>query len=108
MSARSGWSQQERDLRSRPAKRVSSQGLVRGNMVLTRRTCGKESCRCRRGERHLHWYLGFADQATTKMMCVPRDWEDKVRGWVDNYHQVLDLLEQLSRLYVQRLKERKD
>jgi hypothetical protein len=83
-------------------------GLLRGNLIQTNRTCGKAGCRCQQGERHQSWYLGFSDEGAKKMKCVPRDWEPRVRRWVEDYHEVRRLLEELSQLYLQRLKDRKD
>ncbi len=108
MSQRSGWSEQERHLRSRLTQIITQKGLVRGNLVLTARTCGKPGCRCQRGQRHECWYLGFGEQGTTKMIFVPKEWEPRVRSWVDDYHELLRLLEELSRLYLERLRQRKD
>ena len=108
MKHRGGWSEQERQLRSRLTKLVSQVGLLRGNLIQTNRTCGKAGCRCQKGHRHQSWYLGFSDQGKKKMNCVPKEWEPRIRRWVENYQEVRRLLDALSQLYLQRLRDRKD
>jgi len=40
-------------------------------------------------------------------VCIPRDWEQRVRQAVNDYQELQRLLEELSELEWQRLRERR-
>ena len=98
----------ERRLYSQLRKVLVRPGLLRGNLVNTRRTCGKPSCRCWKGPRYRHrsLYLGLSLNGKARMIYVPSDWEEVVRDWSDRYAQIRDLLEQLSLACLKRLQSR--
>jgi hypothetical protein len=39
---------------------------------------------------------------------VPKTWEARVRQWVTDYHDARRLLEELSRLYFEKVRQRED
>lgn len=98
----------ERRSRSALARLVSERGLVRGNLVERRRVCGKPNCKCTRGELHAGLYLVFSDGGKLRQLYIPRKWEARVRLWVRDYHEVRRLLEAISRLYVEKIRQRED
>ena len=97
----------ERALRSKLAKVVHEEPLMRGTLSLRRLTCGKPSCRCHRGQKHPALYLSYSRQGQVQQVFIPKDIEEQVREWVRNYRSVRELLEQLSELYRQRLHAQK-
>lgn len=70
------------------------------------RRCGKPNCKCRRGERHRGLYLVVSENGRLRQLFVPKDWELRVREWVQDYGRVKGLLEQLSRRYWKKVEER--
>lgn len=98
----------ERQARSALARLVTQRGLLRGNLLQRRRVCGKPHCRCTRGELHASLYLVFSEGGKLRQLCVPRAWEARVRQWVAEYHDARRLLEQISRLYFEKLRQRQD
>ncbi len=98
----------ERRGRSALARLVSQRGLMRGNLLERRRVCGKANCRCARGELHAGLYLVFSEGGKLRQLFVPKSWESRVRLWVQDYHEVRRLLEEVSRLYVEKLRQRED
>lgn len=110
MMTRTSISPAERRLYSTLHQVLSRPGLLRGSLVEMRRTCGKEGCRCRKGrhQRHRSLYLGLKLKGKQHMVYVPRDWEDRVREWVDRYHEIREVLEKLSLGCLQRLQSRED
>lgn len=101
-------SRPERQARSALARLVTQRGLLRGNLLERRRVCGKPNCRCARGELHAGLYLVFSEGGKLRQLFVPKTWEARVRQWVRDYHDARQLLEQLSRLYFEKLRQRED
>jgi len=101
-------SAQERRGRSALARLVSQRGLLRGNLLERRRVCGRPNCKCARGELHAGLYLVFSEGGKLRQLFVPKRWEARVRLWVQDYHEVRRLLEEVSRLYVEKLRQRED
>jgi hypothetical protein len=98
----------ERQARSALARLASQRGLLRGNLLQRRRACGKPNCRCARGELHASLYLVFSEGGKLRQLFVPKPWEARVQQWVADYHDARRLLEQLSRLYFEKLRQRED
>jgi hypothetical protein len=98
----------ERQARSALARLVTQRGLLRGNLLERRRVCGKPTCRCPRGELHAGLYLVFSEGGKLRQLFVPKTWEARVRQWVTDYHDARRLLEELSRLYFEKVRQRED
>lgn len=97
----------ERAVRSRLAKLIHEMPLMRGTLSVRRLTCGKPSCRCRAGHKHVALYLSYGKEGRVHQVFVPRETEAQVREWVRNYASVRDLLEQISQMYRERLAAQK-
>jgi transcriptional regulator NrdR family protein len=105
---RTKMSAQERGSRSRLAQLIGQRGVLRGTLLRRRRVCGKANCRCTRGHKHESLYLVISEGGRTRQLYVPKEWESPVRQWVENYHQAKDLLESLSRIYWDKVRQRRD
>jgi hypothetical protein len=99
---------QERQSRSALAQLAAQRGLLRGNLLERRRVCGKANCKCSRGELHRGLYLVFSEGGKLQQIFVPKHWEPVVRQWVADYHHARRLLEEISRLYVEKVRQRED
>lgn len=97
----------ERETRSRLAQLVHSYRLLRGTLSVRTRRCGKPNCRCARGQWHVSLYLVQSHDGELRQLCVPRDWEDRVRQAVHDYQQMQRLVEELSEMEWKRLRERR-
>lgn len=98
----------ERRTRSRLAQLLSQRGVIRGTLLVRKRKCGKANCRCAGGEGHESLFLVISENGRTRQFFVPKDWESRVRQWVEDYHRVRDLLEEVSRIYWDKLRNRQD
>jgi hypothetical protein len=105
--SRSQFPASERALRSRLAKLVHDEPLLRGTLSMRKITCGKANCRCARGEKHLCLYLTCSRSGRVHQVFIPRDIADQVRRWVHNYRTVRELLEKLSEASWERLQAHK-
>ncbi len=104
---RTAMSAQERRWRSRLAQLISEHRFVRGSLQERYRVCGKSNCRCAtKGKKHRAVYLVFSRDGNFQQLYVPKQWEATVRQWVENYHDVRDLLEKISEHYLNQVEKR--
>lgn len=102
-----GPSPKERAKRSRLSQLLHQGSLMRGNLVTMARTCGNPRCRCTRGEKHASLYVSKSTEGKQRLTYVPKDWEEKIREWVDRHHKVRELLEELSQMSWESLRHRR-
>src|ERR1035438_9117963 len=83
--------------------------VLRGTLMERYLTCGNPNCKCARGERHGPvWYLSVTlDQSHRKGSTVPPDQVEKVRRWIENYHQIKERLEKISDINRELLRRQK-
>jgi hypothetical protein len=98
----------ERTFRSKLAQAVAQRGLLRGSLLVRRRVCGKARCKCARGQLHESLYLVITQGGRTRQLYVPKAWEGQVRQWVQEYRQIRRLLEELSQIYWDKVRNRED
>ena len=103
-----GKSWQERAWRRRGAELLREEGLLRGNVSVRRRVCGKAGCRCAKGERHEAMYVVYREADRTTQIYVPREWEERVRRWVKRYGEARELLKKISCVYEAKVRRRRD
>lgn len=83
--------------------------VLRGSLMERYLTCGNPDCKCARGERHGPvWYLSVTlDQSRRLGSTVHADQVERVRQWIENYHQVKDRLEKISAINRELLRREK-
>jgi hypothetical protein len=96
----------ERRARSQLAQLLTQRGVIRGTLLVRKRKCGKANCRCAQGEGHESLFLVISENGRTRQLFVPRDWESRVRLWVGDYHRARELLEEVSRIYWDKVRQR--
>jgi hypothetical protein len=94
-------------VRSKLAKLIHEEPLMRGTLSVRRLTCGKPSCRCHAGQKHVALYLSYGKEGRVHQLFVPRDAEAQVREWVRNHASVRELLERISQMHLERLTTQK-
>ena len=98
----------ERRRRSRAASLAHSSRLLRGSLSVRNQTCGKDSCRCARGEPHVSLYLVQSHNGKPRQLYVPKEWEERVRRAVKDYQELQTLLEEISELEWRRLTRKEE
>jgi hypothetical protein len=98
----------ERQARSRICQIGHQDRLLRGSLTLRRHTCGKPSCHCARGEPHESLYLVQRRNGKLRQLFIPKTWESRVRQALDHFQELQALLDQLSELEWERLKNREE
>ncbi len=77
--------------------------FLAGSLVEQRRRCGKEGCRCTRGELHGPYaYLSVAG----RMIYVPAVLADAVRAHLEIARQLQEMLEEISAVNLELLSRR--
>lgn len=97
----------ERTFRSRVAQLASGQWFLRGTLSERAGKCGKPNCHCSRGELHQSLYLVQSRAGKLRQICVPQAWQQRVRGAVNDYRLMQQMIEEVSELEWKRLQERK-
>ncbi len=98
----------ERDIRSRLAQISSGSAIVRGTLTKREKVCGKPNCKCARGEKHVALYLVVSKDGKLRQLFVPESYEARVRKWLAQYKEAEELLEQISDLYWEKIRDREE
>jgi hypothetical protein len=98
----------ERKRRSRLTQIVSGQRFLRGTLAPRLRRCGKPNCRCAHGQLHASLYIVQSQGGKPRQVCVPKEWEARLRQSVQGYQEIQQRLEELSEVEWQRLLDRQE
>ena len=96
MHHRNHMPQKERHARSKLAKLLHDYPFIKGVLVTSGRTCGKPGCKCAKGQKHLSSYLSVRHKGKRQMICVPKQWEKRIRTSVKTYKDVMELMDIVS------------
>jgi hypothetical protein len=71
--------------------------VLRGSFLEREIRCGKRGCRCAKGPGHpLLCVTASSPGGRTQQVTVPREWAERVRGWIENYRRYWDAIEEVS------------
>jgi len=101
-------SPQERRLRSQLNKLLSGRGIIHGSLIRRQRVCGKPYCKCTRGELHEGLYLVVTEQSKARQLYVPKQWAQTVQEWIDDYRRARELMDEISRIGWDKVRNRQD
>ncbi|HOI67559.1 MAG TPA: hypothetical protein PLD03_13265 [Thiomonas arsenitoxydans] len=86
-------------------KQLQAQGpVLAASLVTVRRTCGKPSCHCAHGHKHVGHYLTWKEQGKTRSAYVPQALLPQVQQWQHEYRRLKRLLAEVSQLSVALVK----
>jgi len=108
MRHRGQFARSERFARSRLAKLLHEQPFLCGSLVTMHRVCGKEGCKCTRGELHSGLYLAMRVGEKRKMVHVPQTLEATAHRWVATYQEAWRLMEEVSQACFERFLKGKE
>jgi hypothetical protein len=77
---------------------VATEVLVEGSFVTVARTCGKPTCRCARGEKHVSKYVSRSVGGRTQLIYVPAGDEVRVDAKTRQYRQLRHARAELVKL----------
>ncbi len=102
MRHRGQFNRSERVARSRLAKLVHDQPFLCGSLVSLNRVCGKEGCKCSRGELHSGLCIALRVGERRRMIYVPQALEATARRWVSTYQEAWRMMEEISQACFER------
>lgn len=96
--------------RQKLLQRLSSLGpVLRASLIERFTQCGKPGCKCMQGDKHgPAYYLAVSyAKGRTRQVYVPKSLQPLAAEWVQNYHQAMAVLEEISSINLEliRLKE---
>lgn len=104
MTSRIHRTPQERAARSRLAQVLhAGRPLLGGSVVSMARKCGKPSCKCARGEKHVSLYLAVRHDGKRKMIYIPPPLEERVLRAVEDRAQVDQWLDEIAQAFLKEL-----
>jgi hypothetical protein len=97
---------QLRDRRRRVARQIPDlEAVIAGSLQTQRRRCGKEGCRCARGELHGPYsYLSLRVGRRTQMLYVPAELADQVGRAVTTNAEAQAALAEISAINLELFK----
>lgn len=81
-------------------------GLIKGSLVINRRRCGKPGCRCAEGERHESLAFTYKRAGKSVLVHIPESLEPVARQAQNDYRKLKALVDKLSALNVEWLKDK--
>jgi hypothetical protein len=72
--------------------------LVEGSLATVHRKCSTPTCKCHRGEKHRQVSLCKKVRGKSHATHVPKDLEEEVRQWNDEYKRIKALLKDISEI----------
>ena len=87
-----------RQIDSRLKKLASSRPILAASLVRITKYCGRRSCRCYRGDKHVAYHLSYKVRQKTHSVYVPVDLLEEVRSWIDEHRRLKRLLQEISQL----------
>ena len=79
--------------------------LMRGSVVELEGRCGNPNCRCARGQKHKRWYYSMSQRGKTKVIYLGKSREPLARQYSENYKALLEIVEEMTMINMQLLKE---
>lgn len=88
----------QRALDARQAQLHAQRPVLAASLVVLHRTCGKPTCRCAQGHKHLGHYLTWKEQGKTRTAYVPQALLPQVQQWQHEYRRLKRLIGEISQL----------
>lgn len=86
-------------------KQLQARGpVLAATLVAVRRPCGKPSCHCAQGPKHLGHYLTWKEHGKTRSAYVPQALLPQVQQWQSEYRRLKRLIGEISQLSVALVK----
>ena len=78
--------------------------VVAASLVKIARRCGRPGCHCTRGALHVGHYLSYKVAGKTRMVYVPIDLVEEVRGWVAEHRRLRQLTREITQLTLAQIR----
>lgn len=108
MLNRQALSKRERTLYSKLHYILNQPGILKGSLVLMKRSCGKMNCKCQKSEddKHISLYLSISQEGKQRMIYIPGKFEKEVREWTERYAEIRTVVERISLAFLERIQKK--
>lgn len=104
LAAKSREASQLRQRRSQIARQFGiPQMLIGGGLSVSRRRCGKPTCRCSSGVGHPQWTLSFSHDGARHVEKLPNEWVEEFEQAVLKTQEYLDAVKQVMAINMELL-----
>jgi len=80
--------------------------MMQGSLFERYLPCGKEGCKCKKGEKHgPFYYLTYLEAGKLKTQYVPKDKVERVKKWIKAYKKVKEIIREIADINHRLLKE---
>ena len=82
--------------------------VLRASLIERYTQCGKPGCKCMQSEKHGPAYYLTVSYAKgkTRQVYVPKDLQPLAARWVQNYHQAITVLEEISSINLELIRRK--
>lgn len=84
---------------------IDQKRFIRGSLVYLKNTCGKENCKCAKGDRHVSLYIRQSLNGKPKTTLIPKKNWDKIKEMNNRYKEIQSLLEKVSAYEWEHIKD---
>ena len=88
----------KRFIEARVKKLRAERPVLVASLVRIARSCGRQGCRCQRGEKHVSDYLTLKVAGKTKTVYVPADLKEEVQTSILEHRRLKRLLREITEL----------
>ncbi len=86
-------------------QQLAAQGpVLAASLVKIARRCGRPGCHCTQGALHVGHYLSYKVAGKTRMVYVPVDLVEEVRGWVAEHRRLRQLTQEITQLTLAQIR----
>lgn len=96
-----------RNIHSKLRQIINQKRFIKGTLYYLRNTCGKENCKCAKGEKHVSLYIQQTKKNKVRKSIIPKSKWDEIRQMNNRYKEILKLLEQISDHEWEHIKDKK-
>jgi len=89
---------QRRQLDARVRQLTARGPVLAASLVTLARRCGRPGCHCAQGALHVGHYLSYKVAGKTRLVYVPVDLVEEVRGWVAEHRRLRQLTREITQL----------
>ncbi len=82
--------------------------VMRGSVVKIANKCGNPNCRCAQGQKHHQLYFSVSKKGKTKLIFLGKSKVQKARKYSDNYKTMVAIIEEMTDINMQLLKNERN
>jgi hypothetical protein len=94
----------QRSISARIKELKADKPVLSASLVKIAKHCGRQGCKCQRGEKHVGNYITFPVKGKTNTVYVPLDLVEEVKSWIEEHKRIKKITKEISELMVAKIK----